>query len=162
MVLDSSSSQRYKLQDLRKLASSSPCSSSGDRTMVSHCPRLFLLFMLYVQLHPTDVSPSEAEVLEATRLRIREGDVLGPRLLTLAVVPGCPPTHILQEPRMPVAEQLGFISLHRDTLAEVPISREGQAWVTEESVTPLRSLENGKVGAGFGTRNRQVLGETKP
>lgn len=80
MVLDSSSSQRYKLQDLRKPASSSPCSSSGDRTTVSHCPRLFLLFMLYVQLHPTDVSPSEAEVLEATRLRIREADVLGPRL----------------------------------------------------------------------------------
>lgn len=59
----------------------------------------------------------------------------GPRLLTLAIVPGCSATpDPARAQDVFVAEGLNFILLHRDILAVVPISRGGQAWATRESL----------------------------
>lgn len=60
---------------------------------------------------------------------------MDPRLLTLAVVSGCSASpHYAGAQDVFVAEELRFIPLHRDTLAPVPISKEGEVCVTGESL----------------------------
>lgn len=133
---------------LRKVASFSP--SSQDGTTVSCCSRLVIslssawlpdLSHCYLHLdgrgwgaggHPS--------------WKWRRGCVEGPGYSTWLLSPAVLPLHILQEPRM----SLGC-------LAAVPISREGQAWATEESLHSgpwgVNKLRNQvPVELAFGTR----------
>lgn len=104
---------------------------------------LFLFLLCY--LHRNSVLFDSSHCYLHLRLRcwrspiweVEKGMWWGHRLLTLAIVPGCSATpHPARAQEVFVAEGLSFISLHKDILAAVPISRGGQVWATVEWLCP--------------------------